>query len=188
MFGNQKYYVSSILTYNKTKDFEDWLRSRIGSGIPGFKLEDYKIENIDTLNNSYLELTFKANIKKFGNKTGKRLFVNPNILNERSGTSFEQDEERKYPIWLKFAYLDIDTVSIKLPYGYSLEAAPKEQTIELPFGKYNSFHEMKDGVFKHYRHFEYTTNHIPAEQYEQVVEFTNAAIKKDQAKYVFKKH
>lgn len=186
--GNQKYsFAYKHLSY-KTKDFKDWLISRIGSGIPGFKLDSYNIENVDTLNMLYMELTFKASIKKLGNKTGKRLFVNPNLLNERTGTSFEQNEERKYPIWLNYAYLDIDTVSIQLPYGYKLEAAPKELSVEFPFGKYSSSHEIKDGVFNHYRHFEYTTNLIPADQYEQVVEFTNAAIKKDQAKYVFKKH
>jgi len=188
LYGHQKHRVWDRYTSWNTEDFEDWLKSRIGSGIPGFKLEWYNIENVKSPGKPYVKLNFKANIKKFGNKTGKRLFVNPNILNERTGTSFEENEEREFPIWFNYAYLNADTVSIKLPYGYKLEAAPKEKSIEFPFGKYKSSHVIDGDVFNHFRHFEYTTNSIPADQYDHVVEFTNTAIKKDQAKYVFKKN
>jgi hypothetical protein len=186
--GNQKHEVAGILTYNKTKDFEDWLRSRIGSRIPGFKLETYSIERIDTLSNACIDLNFAASINKFGNKTGKRLFINPNILNEKTNTNFEKNEEREYPIKFNYAFIDIDTVSIKLPYGYKLEAAPEEKNLDYPFGKYLSTHKIKNDIFTYYRHFEYKTNLIPAEQYDQVAEFANAVIKKDQTKYVLKKH
>lgn len=188
LYGNQKHWIWARYTSWKREDFEDWFKSKIGSGIPGFKLEWYNIENVKFPQNTCVKINFRASIKKFGNKTGQRLFINPNILNERTGTLFEENETRKYPIWFDYAYLNADTVSIKFPFGYKLEAAPKEQSIEFPFGRYNSSHEMIDNVFKHYRHFEYTTNYIPADQYEQVVEFTNTAIKKDQSKYVFKKH
>ena len=181
--GNEKNYVSGILTYNKQKDFEDWLKSRIGSGIPGFSLKNYDIRKVDTR----VELVFKATIRKFGNKTGRRLFINPNILNERTGTVFEENTERKFPVKLRFAYLDVDTVSIKLPYGYKLEAAPEDVTVEFDFGNYRSSFEIKDGVFNHYRHFEYISNDIPAEKYNNIVKLTNTAIKRDQSKYVFKK-
>lgn len=185
--GNQKNYQKRNWIHSKSNEYEDWLRGSLLENIPALKISNYEFLDDKNTEKKFAVLKIEGSSEKFAHRTGRRLFINPNIFHRRTGTIFDEDEERKDPIHLNYAYSNADTVTIKLPYGYSLEAAPENINFDKSFGCYNSFYKMEQDIFTYVRYFEHKTNHIASEDYAEYVKFIKDVINKDQAKYVFRK-
>ena len=79
----------------------------------------------------------------YATKTGQRLFVP--ICPLHHGYSVPHaTTERKEDIWLEMGYLDEDDITLTIPEGYSIEARPKEISLEEPFASF-SFSLQADG-------------------------------------------
>ena len=97
------------------------------------------------------------------------------------------DEERKYPVFYYYAYLDIDSVEIELPFGYTIEGAPPPQNIQTDFGQYQTDYSLEGNILKYRRMYQLDENMISTEQYESYRNFIREVSKNDNASFVFKK-
>jgi hypothetical protein len=185
--GNQKYYYKGNWQNKKKEDFTNWLQRNMCTNLHGLSIKKYLFREELDVNRKYAMLNIYGTAEKFVRKTGRRLFFNANIFNRRTGTVFEKDEKRNYPIFFKYAYLDIDTVSIKLPYGYRLEAAPDTINLETSFAIYRSSFSLKDNNLIHIRCFAYKQKEIAVILYDDYIDFIKTVIKIDQMDYVFVK-
>ena len=103
--------------------------------IPQAEISNLDIRSLE----SGAVLSLEANIRsqKYATKTGQRLFVplNPGL---NSYTIPSANSNRQERIWIKMGYLDEDNISLTIPEGYEIEALPKDEKIEKPFGTFDS--------------------------------------------------
>ena len=90
-------------------------------------------------------ITVDAEIKsqRYATTTGQRLFVPVCPIHNGYSTP-PALPNRQEDIYLESGYLDKDEITLTIPEGYEIEAMPKYQTVEQPFGTY-SFTVKRDG-------------------------------------------
>lgn len=122
----------------------------------------------------------------YASVTGKRLFIKPDIFN-RWNIKLSKDSIRKYDISFRLAYRDIDSVSIALPEGYSLEAMPKDVQLTTKFGTYSVSYKVDGTHLYMIRTHENRVSTFPASDYTELVSFFDAMYKADRSQFVFVK-
>ncbi len=130
----------------------------------------------------HLELTAPG----YAEISGKRLFVNPNILS-RFDEKLAADDERKNPIELYESSRDIDTVDIAIPKGYQPESIPADTKIQSRFGNYSTSVIVQSDHIQYLRVFERNSGVFPASDYEELVKFYEKIYKTDRKEVVFVK-
>jgi transglutaminase-like putative cysteine protease len=157
-------------------------------------LEELKIAGI-TLTDFSLDLqkgriplvTEKLNfqVEHCAAKTGKRLFLAPNLLNKQ--TWFPKDEEtRTSPIQLSyFAKTEKDEVTINIPTGYKLESIPTPTDIHSDFGDFKTTFEQTTTTVTYKRIMVFNKSIQPKEKYQEIIDFLKKIVKADSAKLVF---
>lgn len=133
-----------------------------------------------------IEETLDLYVSNYASVTGKRLFVNPNVMT-RNGRKLNADEARKYPVELGFAYTDIDTVSIEIPAGYEPEALPQPQELKTKFGTYSSAAKLEGNKIRYYRAIHHNDGKFPATDYKGLAAFYAAIYKADRNRIVLVK-
>lgn len=118
--------------------------------------------------------------------TGKRIFINPNIMTKISNT-LSTDSSRKYDVLLTSEYVDIDSLEIQLPAGYSVESLPKDVQIDSKFGKYTSSVKFESDKLLYYRKMERNSGRFPPASYQDLANFYNSISKADKSKVVLVK-
>ena len=81
--------------------------------------------------------------QRYATTTGQRLFV-PICPIHNGYTTPPALPNRQEDIYLEAGYLDKDEITLTIPEGYEIEAMPKDQIVEQPFGKF-SFTVKRDG-------------------------------------------
>ena len=115
------------------EDRKQWLAGLLGRYLPKLDLIEHEMDHLNQDIEEPIIVRFKGAVRKFGVRSAKRLFINPNILNRETASDVPREQERKFPIHYRYAFMDIDSLSILIPEGFELEAAPKPE-------------EMKTGV------------------------------------------
>lgn len=122
---------------------------------------------------------------KYATKTGTRLFVPMNILNQRNSAPDKVDN-RKMPVVQKFSYHDKDSIVYQLPKGYQVETIPKEKTLSTEFGQYKSSVSVENGQAVYVRELKINRGTWPKESYQSLIDFYAAIVSGDKAKLVLK--
>ncbi|HYE54713.1 MAG TPA: DUF3857 domain-containing protein, partial [Chitinophagaceae bacterium] len=125
-------------------------------------------------------------IAHYASVSGKRIFIQPNILT-RHRAKLTTDKERKYPIIMNYEYLDVDTVHIKLPQGYKPEAMPADVEVSSMFGKYTSKVRLNGNELTYYRSIEKQSGEFPASAWPELVKFYEQMYKADRSRVVLVK-
>jgi hypothetical protein len=110
------------------------------------------------------------NISHYASVTGKRIFVNPNVMS-RINTKVKPVTERKYAIEFGYEYRDVDTAFLKLPVGYKIEAMPADVNVSTAFGNYKSQVRVIGEEIIYYRIFEKKSGEFPATSFEELMAF-----------------
>ncbi len=186
--GKQAQDLRSGLVYRKPDEQKDWLRNRVlGRNVPKLALENYTLGYLTEDCHLPLAIEFSGTVTNFAPASARRLFLNPNILNRASRGSVPEAEERKFPVYYRYAYMDVDSVEIELPFGFSIESAPPPQDIEAPFGRYQTEYTLEGSRLRYRRTLRIDRKLIPPGQYEAYRDFLRQASKNDNAQFVFKK-
>ena len=181
--GIQQEIPRDLMLSSTQEEKEDYLNRTLS--IPTYKIERFQYkENTSSIPEIEEELTINA--PGYANLSGKRIFLVPNLFN-RSSIRLADNPQRKNPIYFNTAYLDIDTVSINIPTGYIIEAAPKNTTLNSPFGIYSLQFEYTDKSIKMIRYRKSEINVFEATEYQKLVEFMNLIYKADQSRIVLVK-
>lgn len=185
---NTKYYaiqqdkLSSVLTgyskeqideymrtkFNLTYNIENYSHKKLNSSLPGIE------ENLGFISTHYASVS------------GKRIFVNPNIL---SVSSFKLKDitNRKYDFDMDDPFTNIDTVKINIPAGFKPESVPADVTIQLPNATFKSSIKINNQEILYTRHYTQTRAKIPASNAKELGDFFDKVYKADHSRIVFVK-
>lgn len=182
--GQQKHFFKSLYEIADSQDKKIVLQKIFSNYIPNLDIAQYQFEEVGSAPTS-IRINFNGVYKKAVASVGKRLFVNPNLFNQKTHRNIPDDEKRTFPIRFNFPYQDTDTLQIKIPFGYVLEAAPQPMDLESSFARYKTEYRFEDGFLHYVRLFEYKTNYFHQELYPEFLEFLKSVVKNDQTKFVF---
>ncbi len=182
--GNQQDRVRWALAQKTGRERENWLRKRID--IPRFKLISADFSDVDR-KVKQVALPIELNLPRYAIRTGKRLFLKPNLM-ERWQHVPDAVEERTQPVYFSYAYEDIDSITYKLPGGYRIEAMPDDVEISTDFAEYRASIAMPDAQTLIYKRIlRLKKRKLPAEQYEAYRNFVSGIVKADRAQVVLVK-
>ncbi|NOU37374.1 MAG: DUF3857 and transglutaminase domain-containing protein [Ferruginibacter sp.] len=155
-----------------------------------FSLPSYEINTFNYVseNTSLPIITEKIELtaNNFCSITGKRLFINPNILN-KSTYVLSEETKRKFDIKIKQEYIDIDSVEIIIPKGYKIESAPNDVEINSKFGTYNCKYTILENKIIYIRKLEKNSGTFALNEAANLSNFFAKIYKADRAKMVFVK-
>jgi hypothetical protein len=122
---------------------------------------------------------------KYATKTGTRLFIPLNMLNQRKSFPSKVDN-RKMPIVQKYSYHDKDSVVFLLPDGYQAETVPRGKTLSTEYGEYHSSVTVNGNRAVYVRDLKVFNGNWPKENYPALVGFYTSIVSSDKAKLVLK--
>ena len=183
--GNIATRLRHSLRDNKGEDRKRYLGGRLGRYLPVLDLTTYEIDHLHQNFDRPLKVRVSGTSKKFGSRSAKRLFVNPNIVNRARPGSVPRAKKRQFSVYHSYPYMYIDSLSVDIPKGYDLETAPEPVEITTPFGFFKTTSHFSDGALHYTRIFRLDEKQIPRSDYETYVAFMKDIVKNDQAPYVF---
>ena len=173
--------VSANLAIGK-KEQEKELLNRLG--IPRITLQSFEYQEKQNIVPEVNELVnFSSEL--FVSKTGSRLFVPLNILNQKIAIP-SKVENRRMHVRQKFAYSELDSVRIQLPEGYQTETMPKEKALKSEFGEYQSKTSQQNDQVYFVRQLKIFRGEWPKEKYQALTDFYTTILNYDKSKLVFK--
>jgi hypothetical protein len=153
--------------------------------LPSYSIEssDYKehkgrIPAVD----EYLKIV----APNYASITGKRLFVQPNLVN-KAGDKLSTEEPRKFPMRFTYSYRDVDTIHIAIPEGYTVESMPKDVTLSSRWGKYSIVFKTSGSSIDVLRLSERYEGTYPANEYTSFAKYAEDIYKADRSKIVLVK-
>jgi hypothetical protein len=154
-------------------------------GIASFEISDWAYEK-GAGGDAKADETLHLQIRRFATTSGKRLFMQPNLMNKMDGVSMSS-EQRKFDFIIKYPYTDIDSVSCTVPEGYHLEFIPEPKIITSAYGRYEASLVAEQGKWTYVRTLKMNSGRYPAGQYEQYQQFINSIAEADKQKLVLVK-
>ena len=148
----------------------------------------YTVNNFSYKENKKLipeiEETLSVAADHYATISGKRLFIEPNIMN-KSGRKLKSGEERKYDIELDIEYYDTDKIEMEIPVGYKPESIPQDAVVESKFGKYSATVKFDQNKIIYTRSMQQFSGFFPKADYTEMIKFYDAIYKADRNKLVF---
>jgi transglutaminase-like putative cysteine protease len=129
-----------------------------------------KIEPNDNNTDGHFTLDVEFSAPAYGQLMQNRLLVfKPVVVSRREGTSLTASE-RKHPVVLP-ANAYSETVTVRLPAGFSVDELPDAVKLETAFGTYNTSYEVKNNELIFKRQLSQRATTIPATDYGVVKKF-----------------
>lgn len=179
--GYQYDNISSLLDMSQEDQEKELLDDM---SIPGAVIGSFAYDVKKTSIPQALE-TMNLASPKYATKTGTRLFIPMNILNQRKSAPDKVDN-RKMPVVQKFSYHDKDSIVFQLPKGYLVETVPKDKTLNTEFGQYKSSVTVENGQAVYVRELKINRGTWPKESYQPLIDFYAGIVSGDKAKLVLK--
>lgn len=177
--GLQYENISSVLETNRDSQ-QKWLYEHID--IPHFEIQHF---DFLTRKNPIPEAEQQMilNLRRYGIVTGKRMFIQPNLMNKQSKLVVSS-KKRVYELELEFPYIDIDTIDYEIPVGYHLEFIPDPVEFETKFGNYSSRIMQKENKILYVRRRMAGKGIYPPDDFKEYVDFVNRIAEADNMKIV----
>jgi hypothetical protein len=100
---------------------EETLKNMVKFFILGAaETSDIVIENVSDPDKPFT-YTFKVRVPGYASRTGKRIFLQPNVFERNSKPMFESNN-RRFEVDFQYPYSELDDITIDLPAGYELES------------------------------------------------------------------
>jgi hypothetical protein len=176
---------TGFASYNFRKKFKKFNNKdeyivEFESDHPNFKIQDHKIENIDTISKPVKEEFTNLSIESIENM-GDLIYFNPIILDRINENPFKM-EERNYPINYNYLYNQKYIFNYVIPEGYIVDETPKSALLELPEGflKYKYLITTSGNTIQVTVEFEINKRLFLPNDYENLKNFYNKIIEKEQ--------
>ena len=130
--------------------------------------------------------SLKIAVNNYAQVSGKRIFINPDILT-RYTEKLPEEKNRRFVIDLKDENHYIDSVQISVPAGYETESKPRDLELKNKFGKYSNRTILSENKIIYYREFEQYSGRFPASDYADVEKFYNDIYEADHKSIVLVK-
>ena len=121
----ERFHALARFPYDKQVDFvkEDF-------SLPMVDIKDLEIKDFPG-EKPRCALSFKASVPAYASKTGNRLFIQVNPFRSYPDNT---TRSRKSDLYFREGWRDSDTLTLRIPEGFSVEAAPKDVNFENAFG------------------------------------------------------
>ena len=96
----------------------------------GAEVSEVKMGTVEDIDGK-MAYRYKVRIPGYAIPTGKRLFLEPSFFQRNESPRFPSSGERKHDIYFSYPWREQDSVTIKLPAGYTLEEAEAPQSTRL---------------------------------------------------------
>ncbi len=171
----------NFIINNSSEDQKNWILENVA--IPNFDLNTFVMKNRkDKVPSAILELTI--NLKRYASTNGKRVFVQPNLLN-RSTYIPTSNDNRKNPVVFKESYMDFDSIRYHVSEELYPEFVPEPINFSSRFGEYEARYTFGQGKLLYTRKVKMVPGTHSADTYNELVEFFKKINKADNLKVVF---
>lgn len=117
-------------------EVEKHLLAELEPHLKGAELSDIKVENARAPL-APLKVSFRLRAPDFAERTGARIFVQPNVF-RRQGKALFEDAKRESVMIFPHRFQDLDEVALTLPAGATIEAGSSPMGLDLgKAGKYD---------------------------------------------------
>ena len=164
------------------EDQKKWLYNNLE--LPSFKIDRMSFETSGE-ETPQITQSLEVTVRKKASVSGKRLFLQPNLLNQVSYVPKAMDD-RKTNIVIDYNRVWSDTVNYILPELFHPEYLPEGISVESSFGKYQVDIIQEQNTIKYIRRLELTKGDYLPELYDEYREFFERIVKADKAKIVLK--
>jgi hypothetical protein len=181
--GLQQDNLHQVINYRSKDKVKEFLHEELDFAtydVNGFEYQEEK--SYHPCISEKLELT----VSNYATLTGKRLFIQPNVMN-RSTLRLAANDERKTDVILRLEYKDVDSVEISIPGGYEPESIPTPIDINTAFGKYSVSVKFSGNRITYYRVMEQYSGRFPAKDFSSLAAFYESIYKADRNKIVLVK-
>lgn len=124
--------------------------------------------------------TLELKIRKLASKSGKRLFLKPNLMNKYQALP-PSVKNRKNNIYISsvYAFTDIDHITYEIPEKYHAEYKPAPIKFSNDFGSYEMQVVMDASKITYIRKMVVNAGTFPKEKYNEMVKFYKKVSKAD---------
>lgn len=129
---------------------------------------------------------FTVRVPSFASFAGKRL-ITPDYLFGTAQKHAFTDKDRKYPVYFRYAFGEIDNVNIKVPAGFTVEDLPRQQDASLPYARYQSLIKFDGQQISNHRALLIGQNFFPLEKYQELKGFFSKVETGDEQQAVLQK-
>jgi hypothetical protein len=173
--------LDALMASNQTTEQKKWLERAID--FPSFTVKSF---SMSAKKSEIPTSTVLADIelRKAATINGKRLFITPNIFG-RFAYVPEKLEVRKNPVVRNAAYVDTDTIVVKVPQTFHPEFVPTTVSIKTRFGEYWADYKVENNTVYYIRRLKMLDGEFPPESYSELVEFFKSISKADNTKMAF---
>jgi hypothetical protein len=181
--GIEQESIHGLFYHFNKEEQEKYLNKVIN--LPTYKVEKVSFkETRDRI--PAMDEFINLNSSNYAAVTGKRLFVQPDIINVEQ--KLPSDRPRQFDVLIPYAYNEVDSVSIAIPKYYSIETLPKNVSVSNKFGSYSTNYTVSGNSIQLIRVQVHNAIHLPPEEYDALVKFYDIMYKTDRAKIVFVKN
>ena len=142
--GLKQEMPNALANHNNTKDVQDFYYRRLQ--LPNFNIRSIKFE-VEKKRIPSVSENLELSISQYAAKSGKRLFLQPNLLNKLNYNIPDTSDymlQSKEIVASNTAFTETDALEWLIPEGYSLEHAPEPINLESTFGTYKAQISVKD--------------------------------------------
>lgn len=153
-------------------------------------LNNIKFSKIEAFNNRDEvsfdeEIEFKAT--NYFSESGSDILIPINAFN-RGSIAPRRVRDRKLPFEIKYSYMDIDEVEIKLPPSFELMYVPENKEVETKYGSYSfELSKINETTYLYKRTIEIKEGKYPKEEYSSYRSFRKTIGKYDNSKIILKR-
>jgi len=151
--------------------------------IPSFDLNHFSVTQTRGKVPS-AAVSLELSVRHFASSGGKRMFVNPNLMN-RSQLIPDKVTNRRTTVHSEFGYMDFDTIRIHLPENLYPEFVPERTVLKSKFGEYETSFGLEQGQLVYYRRMKIHKGILGPENYSELVDFYRRVNKADKTEVVF---
>jgi hypothetical protein len=123
----------------REKYLTETIKSQIGSTT---ELTNISIENLEDAAKPFV-YSFKIRVPAYAERTGKRIFLRPNVFERNAGALFTASA-REYDVFFEYPWSEDDSITIELPKEYSPETTDAPRAVKDE--KTGAAHETKIAV------------------------------------------
>lgn len=129
---------------------------------------------------------FTVRVPSFASFAGKRL-ITPDYMFATAQKQAFTDKDRKYPVYFRYAFAEIDNVNIKVPAGFTVEDLPQQKDASLPYARYQSLIKFDGQQISNHRALLLGQNFFPLDKYQELKGFFSKVETGDEQQAVLQK-
>jgi len=174
--------IQSLIHENSHEIQLDYLKRNLN--LPTYSINTFNYSEDNSGRLPIIHETLDITVSGYAHITGKRIFIDPDIL-RRSTLKFPDDDERKLDLQFKNEYREVDSSEITIPADYRIESKPLDMLLETQYGRYQTHLVIVGNKIQYYRSFDHLRGRFPPNQYKNVREFYNRIFESDHTQIVF---